>query len=72
MNIFKWLSKKYQAYKDRKFKERLERVLKTKAINAPLVIKGDLVVKNSVHMYVPEETIKKFEEEKSEFGYKGV
>jgi hypothetical protein len=62
MNIFKLLFKKYQAYKDRKFKERLERVFKTNAINAPLVIKGDLLVKNSVYMYVPEEQIEKFEE----------
>ena len=62
MNIFKWLSKKYQAYKDRKFKERLERVLKTKPINSTLVINGDLVVKNSVYVYVPEDKIKSFEE----------
>lgn len=62
MNIFKWLSKTYQAYKDRKFKERLERVLKTKPINSTLVINGDLVVKNSVYVYVPEDKIKSFEE----------
>lgn len=64
MNIFKWLFKKYQKYKDRKFKERLERVLKTNAINTPLVIKGDLVVGKSVYILVPEDKISKFEEGK--------
>lgn len=64
MNIFKWLFKRYQSYKDRKFKERLERVLKTNSINTPLVIKGDLVVGKCVYMYVPEDQIRKFEEGK--------
>lgn len=64
MNIFKWLFKKYQAYKDRKFKERLERVLKTNAINTPLVIKGDLFVSELVYAYVSEDAIREFEEGK--------
>lgn len=64
MNILKWLFKKYQAYKDRKFKERLERVLKTHSINAPLVIKGDLLVSGLVYAYVSKDAIRKFEEGK--------
>lgn len=64
MNIFKWLFKKYQAYKDRKFKERLERVLKANSINASLVIKGDLLVSGLVYAYVSEAAIREFEEGK--------
>lgn len=60
MKIFKSLFKKYQAYKDRKFKERLERVLESNAINSCLVVKGKIVA-NNIYCHVPNETIEKFE-----------
>lgn len=52
MNIFKWLFKKYQAYKDRKFKERLERVLKTHSIESSLVLKGNIIISGTLYYYM--------------------
>lgn len=62
--MIKKLIKKYQAYKDKKFLVRLERVLSSKAVNSSLVLKGHLLVLGDVAASAINE-VKDFEEGKS-------
>lgn len=50
--MIKYLIKKYQAYKDRKFKERLERVLKIHSIESSLVLKGNIIISGTMYYYM--------------------
>ena len=64
MNIFKWLSKKYQSYRDRKFLKRLERVLSRNVVKSSLVVDGTLLASGSIYVFVPKETIDKYNDGK--------
>ena len=66
-NMIKKLIKKYQAYKDRCFAKRLNRVLGKYVIHSSVYIDGELKVTESIHCYVP-----KSETEEIEAGNKAL
>lgn len=49
--MIKWLIKKIQAYLDKRFERRLNRVLKSHGINADLLIKGQVYALDGVTIY---------------------
>ena len=55
--MLKKLIQKYQAYKDKKFLARLNRVLKTNVICTSVIVDGNLVTTGSITCYLPKEEI---------------
>ena len=59
--MIKKLIKKYQAYKDRCFVKRLNRVLGKYVVHSSFYIDGELKVTGSIHYYVPKQEVEEIE-----------
>ena len=55
--MFKKIKTMYQSWRDRRFANRLNRVLRTHVLEATIIIDGDIIASGSIKCYLPKEQI---------------
>ena len=55
--MFQKIKNMYQSWRDRRFANRLNRVLKTHVLEATIIADGDIIASGSISCYLPKEQI---------------